>query len=161
MKKSSTKVSGNLEELFQHQFGEAEVQPRANLWNRIDEQLELQEARHMQARFGNFKRLAAACAALLLCFSLYAMYEWNLLGLRGHAPEPAPVNHPESSSPAGQSSRSLPEATVELNTPAPAAPALSAPAAPREEQTSRPRGKPGTPPGGTGHCSRGYRSAAC
>ncbi|OON70463.1 outer membrane beta-barrel protein [Hymenobacter sp. CRA2] len=61
--------TGNLEELFRQKFAEAELTPRADVWERLDHELLLRENQGYRRRLVGYRRLAAAaCAVATLGF---------------------------------------------------------------------------------------------
>jgi Outer membrane protein beta-barrel domain len=55
----------NLEELFRQKFAEAELTPRADVWDRLDHELLLRENQGYRRRLVGYRRLAAAACALV------------------------------------------------------------------------------------------------
>ena len=56
--------TGNLEELFRQQLGQAELPPRADVWDRLDHELLLRENQGYRRRLVGYRRAAAAAAAV-------------------------------------------------------------------------------------------------
>lgn len=56
--------TGNLEDLFRQQLGEAELTPRADMWDRLDHELLLRENQGYRRRLVGYRRAAAAAAAV-------------------------------------------------------------------------------------------------
>ncbi|RTQ53321.1 PorT family protein [Hymenobacter gummosus] len=54
----------NLEELFRQKFAEAELTPRADVWDRLDHELLLRENQGYRRRLVGYRRLAAAACAV-------------------------------------------------------------------------------------------------
>ncbi|GAB2949857.1 hypothetical protein GCM10027048_13760 [Hymenobacter coalescens] len=56
--------TGNLEEMFRQKFAEAELTPRADVWDRLDHELLLRENQGYRRRLVGYRRLAAAACAV-------------------------------------------------------------------------------------------------
>lgn len=56
--------TGNLEELFRQKLGEAELTPRADMWDRLDHELLLRENQGYRRRLVGYRRAAAAAVAV-------------------------------------------------------------------------------------------------
>lgn len=56
--------TGNLEELFRQHLGEAELTPRADMWDRLDHELLVRENQGYRRRLVGYRRAAAAAAAV-------------------------------------------------------------------------------------------------
>lgn len=92
MKKSSdnTNRPRKLEEVFRDGFEPAEVTPRASIWHRIEQELEVKQAGYYKKRLAWYRSLAAASITLLVLAISYFWYDTQT----SHR-----VNFPSTSSP--------------------------------------------------------------
>lgn len=97
MKKSSTnkKDTGKLEDVFRQAFEGAEERPPADLWGRIDQQLQSGESAHYRERMLWYRQLAAACLVLLIGLGAFTYYIYRT----GNGPGPELVLRQENNMP--------------------------------------------------------------
>ncbi|TPE44868.1 outer membrane beta-barrel protein [Pontibacter mangrovi] len=74
MSSATNNRGGGLEEAFRHRLQDAEASPSAELWERIDHSLTLQESNQYKRGMLFYRQLAAACIALLLLGGGFAAY---------------------------------------------------------------------------------------
>ncbi len=70
--------TGDLEHLFRQKFAEAEVTPRADLWEQLDHELLVEQNNTYRRRLSLHRWVAAACLLLLLSVSGWALlHQWQ------------------------------------------------------------------------------------
>ncbi|KUG06420.1 hypothetical protein [Solirubrum puertoriconensis] len=76
--------TGSLEELFRQKFAEAELTPRAAVWEQLDHELLVRENQGYRKRLVGYRR-AAAAAAVLAVLGLGGLYTQHNLGTHNTA----------------------------------------------------------------------------
>lgn len=105
--------TGNLEELFRQKLAEAELAPRADVWDRLDHELLLRENQGYRRRLVGYRRLAAAACAVAT------------LGIGGWLTQHALTSQQPTELAAAPAGRAVTEAAARLSQAANAAPAAS------------------------------------
>ena len=80
-------TTGSLEDVFRQKFAEAEVTPRASLWDQLDHELLVQQNDTYRRRLALHRWVAAACVLLLLGGGVWATWrQWGLSNGVGTTP---------------------------------------------------------------------------
>jgi len=95
----SDQPAGDLEFLFRQKFAEAEVPPRASLWEQLDHDLVVGQNETYRRRLAAYRWTAAASVLLLLSFGSW--FGWHYGTTSGGLPELV-ATMPSATSPAGQ-----------------------------------------------------------
>ncbi|AKD03103.1 hypothetical protein POKO110462_05105 [Pontibacter korlensis] len=77
MSSATNDKRGSLEEEFRRRMQDAEASPSADLWDRIDHSLTVQENGHYKRGMLFYRQLAAACVTLLLIAGGFAAYYFS------------------------------------------------------------------------------------